>query len=182
MSVLAARKKLPSWLPQAAGYSISAICLILVLRGAPLRGLWPNVRSLDWRWVLIAIGADLAVYVSHGWRWKTLLAPIAGLRLWRTFQAIYIGLFANEVLPLRVGEVIRCYLLAHWNDLRPSVSIASAAVERLIDGFWMVLAFLITTLFVKTLPRDLVILAEFLSLSLLAGAVGLACAARYNHT
>ena len=40
------------------------------------------------------------------------------LPLWRTVQSIYIGLFANEVLPLRVGELIRCYLLAHWNSLR----------------------------------------------------------------
>src|SRR3974377_1628922 len=154
MSVLAARKKLPSWLPQAAGYSISAICLILVLRGAPLRGLWPNVRSLDWRWVLIAIGADLAVYISHGWRWKTLLAPIAGLRLWRTVQAIYIGLFANEVLPLRVGELIRCYLLAHWNNLRISLIFASAGVERILDGLFMLLTFFLTAAFVKGIPRE----------------------------
>ena len=62
---------------------------------------------------------------------------MARLKFWRIVQAIYIGLFANEVLPLRTGEVIRCYLLAHWNDLRLSLSFASAAVERLIDGFWL---------------------------------------------
>ena len=64
--------------------------------------------------------------------------------LWRTVQAIYIGLFANEILPLRTGEVIRCYLLAHWNDLFFSVAFASIAVERLMDGVWMVSAFAIT--------------------------------------
>jgi hypothetical protein len=78
--------------------------------------------------------------VCHGWRWNTLLAPVSRLNFWRTVQSIYIGLFANEVLPLRPGEVIRCYLLAHWNDLRISVGFASAALERIIDGFWLLLA------------------------------------------
>ena len=40
-------------------------------------------------------------------------------------QSIYIGLFANELLPLRPGELIRCYLLAHWSDLRLSLTFAS---------------------------------------------------------
>ena len=101
--------------------------------------------------------ADLAVYVCHGWRWITLLGPVVRLRLWRTVQAIYIGLFANEVLPLRTGELIRCYLLAHWNSLRLSLSFASAAVERLIDGFWMLAAFLITASFVHRIPRDIML-------------------------
>jgi len=173
MSAAFPRRKLPPWLPQVAGYTISAACLAWVLHGYPFNDLIPTIRSLDWRWVFVAVLTDLAVYVSHGWRWNTLLAPVARLRLWRTVQAIYIGLFANEVFPLRVGELIRCYLLAHWNDLRLSLGLASAAVERLIDGFWMVLAFLITTSFVKGIPRDLNILVQALGAGLLAGAAGL---------
>ena len=151
------------------GYSVSAGCLIWVLHGYPLDELGPTLRALDYRWVLLAVIADLAVYVVHGWRWTTLLAPVAKLGLWRTVQAVYIGLFANEVLPLRTGEVIRCYLLAHWNDLRLSLSFASAGVERIIDGIWIVLAFLVTALFVKGIPRDLLILVQVLAVLLLAG-------------
>jgi hypothetical protein len=87
---------------------------------------------------------------------------VARLGLWRTVQSIYIGLFANEVLPLRVGELIRCYLLAHWNGLRLSLVFASAAVERVIDGVWMLGAFLVTASFVKGIPRDITILVQAL--------------------
>ena len=145
-------------------------CLVWVLRGYPLADLIPNIRSLDWRWVSIAVLTDLSVYLTHAWRWNTLLSPIVRLRLWRTVQAIYIGLFANEVLPLRVGELIRCYLLAHWNDLRLSLGFASAAVERLIDGVWMLIAFLITATLVKGIPEDLVILVQILGVLILAGS------------
>jgi glycosyltransferase 2 family protein len=111
------------------------------------------------------------VYVVHGWRWNTLLSPVARLGFWRTVQAIYIGLFANEVLPLRVGELIRCYLLTHWNDLRLSLGFASAAVERVIDGFWLLIAFVITATLVKGIPEDLTLLVQILGALLVLGTI-----------
>ena len=128
-----------------------------------------QIVSLDWKFVTIAVLFDLSVYVVHGWRWNVLLSPLKRLGLWRTVQSIYIGLFANEVLPLRTGELIRCYLLAHWNDLHLSVVIASAAMERLIDGFWMVAAFIVTASFL-TLPGYLVDGVRVLGGLLLLGA------------
>ena len=167
------RRGMPSWLPQAAGYVLSAGCLAWVLRGYPLNDLIPSIRSLDWRWVLLGVALDLSVYVAHGYRWNTLLGPVARLRLWRTVQAIYIGLFANEVLPLRTGEVIRCYLLGHWNDVRLSLVFASAAVERIFDGSWMLITFLITASLVHGIPEDLIILVQILGALLVLCAVAL---------
>jgi len=53
--------------------------------------------------------------------------PVVRLRLWRTVQAIYIGLFANEVLPLRVGELIRCYL---FGSLERPAPLAQLRIRR----------------------------------------------------
>src|SRR5271157_6152691 len=167
-------RKMPSWAPQAMGYCLSAGCLIWVLHGYPINDLLPAIRSLDWRWVAIAVLADLGVYVCHAWRWNTLLSPVARLGLWRTVQAIYIGLFANEVLPLRVGELIRCYLVAHWNDQMLSVVFASAAIERLIDGFWMVLSFIIAAQYLKGIPGWLTDAVRGFEVLVVAGTVLLA--------
>jgi glycosyltransferase 2 family protein len=163
------RRWMPSWLPQVLGYAISAACLFWVLHNYNLSELTAAIRALDWKWVALSVVADLSVYLAHAWRWNVLLGPVVRLRYWRTVQSIYIGLFANEVLPLRVGELIRCYLLAHWSDFRISLSFASAAVERLIDGFWMLAAFLVTAGFVKRIPRDLILLVQALGLVLLIG-------------
>src|SRR4051812_42356963 len=95
------RRRMPPWLPQVLGYGLSAACLVWVLRGYDFSRLGNDVRALDWKWVALAVVADLMVYVCHAWRWMSLLAPVSQLRLWRTVQSIYIGLFANEVLPLR---------------------------------------------------------------------------------
>ena len=164
------RRRIPGWLPQVIGYAVSAGCLFWVLHGYPINELGPTLRSLDYRWVFLAVIADLAVYVMHGWRWTTLLTPVAKVSFWRTVQSIYIGLFANEVLPLRPGEVIRCYLLAHWSDLRLSLTFASAALERIIDGIWLLAAFFVTAAFVRGIPAKLMFLVEVLAVLLLIGA------------
>lgn len=152
----------------AAGYLLSLLCLIWVFHGVDFHQVASDFVSLDWRYVTVAVVFDLSVYVCHGWRWNILLAPIRRLPFWRTVQSIYIGLFANEVLPLRTGELIRCYLLAHWNNLLISIAFASAALERLIDGFWMVAAFIVTASLIR-LPGYMVDGVRFLGALLLIG-------------
>ena len=148
-------RKLPSWAVPAFIYAVSIASLVWVSYGVNFRQVIDDLFSLDWRWVTLAVVFDLSVYLVHGWRWKILLRPVQKVSYWRSVQSIYIGLFANEVLPLRTGEVIRCYLLAHWNNLLMSVVLSSAAIERVLDGLWLVAAFLLTTSNLK-LPRFLV--------------------------
>jgi uncharacterized protein (TIRG00374 family) len=151
-----------------------------VLHGYDLREIEAAVKDLDWPWVCLCVIFDLLVYVCHGWRWTLVLGPIQRLPIWRTVQAIYIGLFANEVLPLRTGELIRCYLLAHWNGLFMSTVLASAAIERLMDGVWMVLAFLITANFMK-LPEGIVDVVRLLSAVLVLGLGALVFVVFHKH-
>ncbi|MBS1855471.1 MAG: flippase-like domain-containing protein [Acidobacteria bacterium] len=175
------RRRIPAWLPQVLGYTVSAACLAWVLHGYDFHQLASDFRTLDWRWVGLAVIADLVVYVCHGWRWQTLLAPVAQLSFWRTVQSIYIGLFANEVLPLRPGEVIRCYLLAYWNDMRFSVGLASAALERVIDGIWLLVAFILTAAFARGMPREIEFAGEAMGVGLLVAVVLFAWVLRHHH-
>ena len=148
-------RKTPKWLLPALGYALSAASLVWVFHGFNLHHTLADLESLDLRYVIIAVVFDLAVYLAHGWRWNILLRPVARPSFWRTVQAIYIGLYANEVLPLRTGEAIRCYLLAHWNNIPVSLAVASVGIERILDGIWLVAALLITTRTVA-LPPGLV--------------------------
>jgi uncharacterized protein (TIRG00374 family) len=96
---------------------------------------------LNWHWVALGVVTDVGVYVWQAWRWNLLLSPVAHVSLWRSVQAIYVGLFSNEVLPLRPGELIRSYLQARWSEIPFSVALSSAIIERIFDGIWLVIAF-----------------------------------------
>ncbi|MEZ5399348.1 MAG: lysylphosphatidylglycerol synthase transmembrane domain-containing protein [Bryobacteraceae bacterium] len=152
------------------GYSVSVACLIWVYHGFDWERELPKLVSIRWHWVTLAICADIAVYICQGLRWSVLLSPLAKVRAWKSIQAIYIGLFANEVLPFRSGEVIRCYLLSRWTGIRVPVVITSAAIERMLDGFWLVLGLWIAGRYVQ-LPRYLTVGGKVLLFVLLIASV-----------
>lgn len=131
-----------SWLIPALGYGVSIACLIWVYRGFDWHRELPKLRATHWGWVTAAVVADVFVYICQGWRWSVLLSPLGPkVSKWKSVQAIYIGLFANEILPLRSGEIIRCYLQRRWTRLPLSVVFSSAIIERLLDGAWLVAGF-----------------------------------------
>jgi len=99
---------------------------------------------MNGRWVLLAVLSDICVYMLHGLRWKLLLNPIEKVSFPACVQAIYVGLFANETLPLRAGELIRCFLLSKSSSIPISVTFASALIERIFDGVWLMCCFFVS--------------------------------------
>jgi len=69
-------------------------------------------------------------------------------------RAIYVGLFANEVLPLRAGELIRCFLQARWSEIPISVTLASALIERIFDGVLLVVGLFFSIDYVRHFPLN----------------------------
>ena len=98
---------------------------------------------MRWGWLCLAVVCDVMVYLVHGWRWKLTLRPVTQVPYMQTLEAIYVGLFINEVFPLRAGELVRCFLLSKSTDLPLSVAFASAVVERIFDGIWLLGFFLV---------------------------------------
>ena len=147
--------KFRSWAIIIATNLISLICLAWALNGAGLEHIWGEARQMHWRWVFFALVADVCVYLFHALRWQLLLAPIKKISFAHCAEAIYVGLFANETIPLRAGELIRCFLLSKSSGLPLSVAFASALIERILDGIWLMLCFFLC-LQMETLPGVLV--------------------------
>ncbi len=133
-----ARREIASKFLFAATNVIALICFAWVLAGTDWKALANNVRHLSWWWVVVSVASNLAVYLLQGWRWCLVLAPVAPIPFWQAVRAVYVGLFANETLPFKAGEIIRCFLLGRWNALPISVTLASALIERIFDGFWLI--------------------------------------------
>ena len=150
------KKRFPSWLLPAFGYAVSAVSLIWVLRHTPLRESADHLQHLSWIWVVLALVFEIAANFAHAWRWRLILAPAENVPFWRCLQAVLIGLFANEVLPAKAGEVIRGYLLTHWTKVHLPLSITSVVIEAIIDGIWLVVIYILVTIGVSNLPPALV--------------------------
>ena len=150
-------------------FVLSVGSLVYVLHDFEPDKLWGEIRAMHWGWVASAVLFDILVYFLQGWRWSLLLRPVAQVPYARSIRAIYVGLFANEVLPLRTGELIRCYLQGRWSGLPFTVTLSSALIERIFDGVWLCICLLVTTHFVK-LPEMYITLGQVLAGLVLIGA------------
>ena len=131
---------------------VSLACLLWWVNGVSWTELWEDVRELDWRWVTIAAIADILVYVIQGWRWSLVLLPVSPVSSWSSVGAIFVGQFVNEVLPLHAGELIRCFLMARWSKIPVSVTMASALIERIFDGFLLIGGLFLSLRYMRRYP------------------------------
>jgi len=151
----------------ALGYAVAALCLIWVFHDVQIGPLIDSMATINWWWVSGAISFDILSYACQGMRWSLLLHPIGRISTFRATQAVYAGLFVNEILPMRLGEVLRIYLVSQWIAARFAIVLPSILVERFFDTIWLALAFGITV-FVVPLPKYLVDAEEIIGVTALA--------------
>jgi uncharacterized protein (TIRG00374 family) len=128
--------------------------------------MWAAVRELRWGPVALAVVVDVLSYVTQGLRWRLLLRPVGHVSWLEATQAIYAGLFASEVLPMRPGELLRAYAVGRRLGTGVSAVLPSIMVERLFDGVWLVAGLGLTALLVP-LPPDGVRAANVLGVLIL---------------
>src|SRR5574341_1278851 len=151
---------------QAFGYLLALACLVWVFHDIHLGKLLQYITNINWGWVALAIVFDILSYFCQGLRWQLLLRPVGAISSLRATQAIYAGLFTNEVLPMRFGELVRAYLVSRWVSAEFVSIIPSMAVERLFDGVWLALAIGLVAIFVP-LPKDLIRAGDILGIIVL---------------
>ena len=108
--------------------------LIVVLGGCALGALvfwrgpdWGTVGhafdKVRWEWVVVAIGLNLISVMLRAFAWRTVIAqalPPPHPRFSLVFSAFSVGLFANAVLPGRIGELARVAVLTRKLRLQGS--------------------------------------------------------------
>ena len=86
---------------------------------------------------LVASLAVIAPQVSlRALRWRLLLPPQRGgghTRVVRIVPVLLVGYLGNAVLPARLGEPIRAYLIARREDLDAAEAFGSVVLERVVD-------------------------------------------------
>lgn len=73
----------------------------------------------------------------RAWRWQIMLEPVARMRFMDVFGAMSIGYMANNVLPLRMGEVYRAHVVHQLSGASRSAAFGSIVLERVTDLFFM---------------------------------------------
>jgi uncharacterized protein (TIRG00374 family) len=111
------------------------------LHGIDLHEAWQAVLGAHAGWIAAAVLVTLQTYVFRAWRWQILLRPIGRASFVNAFKTTVIGFAATFLLPARIGEVLRPYLLARREGFNPAAVFATIVVERLLDLCTVLLLF-----------------------------------------
>src|SRR5574337_1114991 len=123
---------------------------------------WLFIRNIDWSllknalldanyWFIIpTLILTLLVYVIRAIRWRGLLSHIKSVSVINLLSITCIGFMANNILPARVGEVLRPFLLTKKEDIKFSTSVATGIVERIFDMLGLII---FTVVVIALLPH-----------------------------
>jgi glycosyltransferase 2 family protein len=114
--------------------SLLAIALLgWFLRDANLSDVWMYVRGARIELLVLSLVFVAATLWIRAIRWRHLLAPIGPVRFRTAFRTGVIGFAALAILPARVGDLLRPYLLARQEALPFSATFATIVMERVLD-------------------------------------------------
>jgi dolichyl-phosphate beta-glucosyltransferase len=107
----------------------------------------------------------ICAYVIRGFRW---MIWEKNLKFWNSFKLILIGFMGNNLLPARLGEVLRAHCTAQKtaDGYGRTAALASIAIERILDGLVLSVISILGLLFV---PINNMLFIALLSVSLAFG-------------
>lgn len=93
-----------------------------------------SLAHVNYLWLIPAFAAIIASYLCRALQLRYVLGRVRKLPVYGLFQITMIGFFANAVLPARLGELVRAYLVARRYNLSKGTALGGIIVERLMDG------------------------------------------------
>jgi uncharacterized protein (TIRG00374 family) len=148
---------------------ISLAFLALALQGINLKALGAALSRANYVWLLPAVLITLGILLVKGVRWQLLFRPEHRLPFFPVFTALCAGYLASNVLPARLGEVVRVVLLASDEPVGVARTVSTIVVERLLDVLSVMIILVMLLPFV-TLPPAMTKAAQGLGILTLIGS------------
>ncbi len=143
-----------AWLTaMAIGFSLAL--LVWALRDVEFESLLHHLQTARLWPIIGGVAIATSLFPLRVFRWRLLLKQPDGenvpwLPMW---HSIAMGFMANNLLPFRIGEVVRIVSISRLGNVGLGASLSSVAVERIFDG--LALVFLLTVaLFAAGIPDD----------------------------
>jgi uncharacterized protein (TIRG00374 family) len=136
------------------GVVITLVFLGIAFRGQDFNAIRQALRDFNYIYLIPALALLFTGIWFRAVRWRILLKPVVEISSRDVFPIVIIGFMANNILPLRAGELARTYALSSKTGAKKSSTLATIAVERLFDGITM-LGFILISATVISLTSNL---------------------------
>lgn len=154
------------------GFLLTGLFAWLVFRNVSLAGLSSAFRGADYSLVAPAALVTFCGYLLRTVRWQRIVRPVAPLGFGGAFSVLMMGFAANNLLPARLGELVRAYLLGRKAGVRKTFGMATIILERVCDGLTLIALLAVVSLQMP-LPVEGQRVQQVSSILFLAAALGI---------
>jgi len=115
------------------GVLISIIAFLWAFWDFNYAGFIESIKSINYIYLFIATILLWSSVWIRGFRWKLLFEDTKSPSVKSLYRSQMIGLFGNNILPLRLGEILRTYIVGKENSLPTSFVFGTVVLERFLD-------------------------------------------------
>jgi len=163
-----------------AGAVISIGFLVLAFRGVDWSGAWETLARADGWLLVLALLSVVATAWVKALRWRLMYHPEQRrVRRHKALSLFWAGQVINAVIPLRVGEVARAYLMRRSEGVGMASGLWTAVLEKVLDTLVLLMVIAVLALWVP-LPDWLRSSSWTLTLAVLVGLALLALAVLFQ--
>ncbi|MDP6102906.1 MAG: lysylphosphatidylglycerol synthase transmembrane domain-containing protein [Dehalococcoidia bacterium] len=108
---------------------------------------WEKLGEADYFLLVPAILVYFVAVYFRTLRWQYLLSPVKTLAVTKLYPVVVVGYMANNLLPVRLGEVVRAYYLGEREKVSKVSVLATIVVERVVDGLTLLFLAAVVSLF-----------------------------------
>ena len=120
-----------NWLGLAIGLLFSLIALVVLARQVNLEDMLRAVRLVNFSLFPLVLLFFICTLAARSFAWRELLQR--QISWWKSFLTINEGYLFNNVLPFRLGEVARAFLLSQTTPVPFWEAFSTVIVERVFD-------------------------------------------------
>lgn len=160
------------WTKFIFGIAVSVILLYFVFKKIDLRAVLQNLKEAKLGYIILSSILGIILLFIRSYRWKMFIPEYKNFDIFKFFESINIGLFFNNILPFRMGDIMQGYMLSRKTQIQKSLTFSTVLMERFIDLFPPIIFIIIGSFFI-ILPKQISIFFSIIMLFLLISGLTL---------
>ncbi|MEW5786047.1 MAG: lysylphosphatidylglycerol synthase transmembrane domain-containing protein [Bacillota bacterium] len=115
------------------GTIISLAFLIGAFYKIQLPQFWAALKNTNAVYVLLCVLFFGLSCIFRALMWRFTTRPLGEVRFLTLFGGVVVGYMANNILPLRAGELVRAFYLSARSDISKTAAFSTICIERVLD-------------------------------------------------
>ena len=116
------------------GIGVSIILLAYFLFTVEIGRMLDALAGANYWYIAPAVAMYFISVYFRSMRWSVMLRHLKPVRTHRLFPVVVVGYMANNLLPMRLGELVRSYYLSEREGVNTASALVTVFVERIFDA------------------------------------------------